>query len=194
MITSIEKLDLSKKYTYADYLTWQLDEMVELIRGKVFKRSPAPSRLHQRISSNLLKTLFAKMGENPCQIFHAPFDVRLNKLESEHTDTVVQPDICIVCDLSKLDDKGCNGAPDWIIEIISKSTAQKDLKDKFELYQSAGVREYWIVQPVEGIVLPYFLKKGAYELPRPNPFVHGEKVPVHIFEDLEVDLSEVFRE
>lgn len=195
MITSIDKLDLNKKYTYADYLTWQLDEMVELIRGKVFKMSPAPSRLHQRVSSNLLKVLFAKMEDNSCQIFHAPFDVRLDNLKPERTGNVVQPDICVVCDLSKLDDKGCNGAPDWIIEIISKSTAQKDLKDKFELYQSAGVREYWIVHPVESTVLPYFLNdEGTYELPRLNPFVEGEMISVHIFKGLEVDLGAVFQE
>jgi Uma2 family endonuclease len=199
MITSLEKLDLNKKYTYADYLTWQLDEMVELIRGKVFKMSPAPSRLHQAVSSRLHISIGNYLLGNKCEIYSAPFDVRLplpsEKQNSDVIDTVVQPDLCVICDPDKLDDKGCNGAPEWIIEIISKSTAQKDLKDKFELYQSAGVREYWIVHPVESTVLPYFLNnEGNYELPRPNPFVDGEMVPVQTFKGLEVDLTEVFRE
>lgn len=199
MITSLEKLDLNKRYTYADYLNWQLDEMVELIKGKVFRMSPAPSRLHQKISSNLLKAIFENIGNNPCQVFHAPFDVRLPKTGAEAddkvTNTVIQPDICIVCDPSKLDDRGCMGAPDWIIEILSKSTAQKDLKDKFELYESAGVREYWIVHPAEGTILPYKLNKtGQYELPRLNPFVEGEHLTVGIFPDMSVDLGVVFKD
>ena len=199
MITSLDKLDLNKRYTYADYLNWQLEEMVELIKGKVFKMSPAPGRRHQAISSRLHISIGHYLIGQKCEIYSAPFDVRLplpsDGKKNGHIDTVVQPDLCIICDPAKLDERGCLGAPDWIIEILSKSTAQKDLKDKFELYQSAGVREYWIVHPAEGSVLPYFLnEEGKYALPRPNPFVEGEQVPVYVFEDLEVDLGEVFRE
>ena len=108
-------------------------------------------------------------------------------------DTVVQPDICIVCDLSKLDSQGCNGAPDWIIEILSKGTAQKDLTDKFEIYQHAGVKEYWIVHPTEGTVLPYRLDEtGAYQLFRQTPFTLEEVVPVGVFPEFGVDLGVVF--
>ncbi len=199
MITSLDKLDLNKKYTYADYLSWQFDEMVELIKGKIFKMSPAPGTQHQKVSSRLHVKIGHFLLGKPCQIFSAPFDVRI-PLPAEQTEgvvleTVVQPDICVICDPSKLDDRGCLGAPDWIIEILSKSTAKKDLTDKFELYQQAGVKEYWIVHPAEGSVLPYRLdEKGQYQLPRPNPFSVGEKLAVGVFQGLEIDLAQVFEE
>lgn len=197
MVTDINQLDLNKRYTYADYLSWQFDEMVELIRGRVFRMSPAPGSNHQAVSSELGYQIIHFLRNNPCKVFSAPFDVRLplpfEKQSPEKTDTIVQPDISIICDISKIDAKGCVGAPDWIIEILSESTAHKDVKDKFELYQSSGVREYWIVHPQEGTVLPYRLsEEGQYELLRKTPFVKGEKVPVGIFPGFEIDLSEVF--
>ena len=197
MITSIDQLDLNKRYTYADYLTWQLDEMVELIKGKVFRMSPAPNRLHQQVSSNLLKSIFSHLGNASCQVFHAPFDVRLplppNQQKEEKINTVVQPDICVVCDLSKLDHRGCNGAPDWIIEILSPATLKKDLTEKYEIYQHAGVQEYWIVHPADGTVIPYRLdEQGVYQLIRNTPFGKGEKIESGIFEHFEMDLEEVF--
>ena len=197
MITDINQLDLSKRYTYSDYLTWQFSEMVELIRGKVFKRSPAPSRLHQEISSRLLKFIFPLLGENKCRIFHAPFDVRLplppTKQNQHQIDTVVQPDICVICDDSKLDDQGCNGAPDWIIEILSPATSKKDLTEKYTLYENAGVQEYWVAHPNEGTLLIYRLNEaGRYQLLRQTPFVKGEKAPSKVFPELEIDLDEVF--
>jgi len=196
MITDINQLDLSKKYTYADYLTWQFDEMVELIRGKVFRMSPAPSRIHQQISSNLLKSIFSQLNQESCQVFHAPFDVRLplptTQQQPNKLDTVVQPDICVVCDHSKLDTQGCNGAPDWIIEILSPATSKKDLTEKFDIYQHAGVTEYWVVYPFEKTVSVFRLNaQGEYQLTRINPFVEGEMVPVVVF-DFEVDLGAVF--
>ena len=197
MITDINQLDLNKRYTYADYLTWQFDEMVELLKGKIFKMSPAPNRNHQHISSLLLRTIYQHLAGNPCQVYHAPFDVRLPLPQTKQTpdkiDTIVQPDICVICDLSKLDHRGCNGAPDWIIEILSKSTAQKDLGEKFDIYQSAGVREYWIVHPHDQTVIPYRLnEQGEYQLIRTRPFVKGERIPVGIFPDFEVPLDDVF--
>lgn len=197
MITDISHLDLSRKYTYADYLTWQFDELVELIRGKVFRMSPAPNTSHQACSSNLHVIIGSYLRNKACKVFSAPFDVRLplppDQQASDKIDTIVQPDLCVICDLAKLDAKGCQGAPDWIIEILSESTAHKDLTDKFDLYQRAGVREYWVVHPSEGTVLPYLLTdEGAYELIRPNPFTVGEEVPVGIFPDLVVELGEVF--
>jgi Uma2 family endonuclease len=197
MITSIEQLDLSKKYTYADYLSWQLDEMVELIRGKVVRMAPAPGTSHQSASSNLHVIIGSYLMNKDCKLFSAPFDVRLPVPEPERkqdkTETVVQPDLCIICDLSKLDERGCNGAPDWIIEILSQSTAHKDLHDKFELYRHAGVKEYWVVHPAEGTVLPYRLDDhGQYTLPRSTPYTTGEKVPVGLFHGFEVELGAVF--
>lgn len=199
MITDIEELDLSKRYTYADYLTWQFDEMVELIRGKVFRMSPAPSTGHQAISRNLLILIGTYMDTRLCSVYHAPFDVRVPLPPAQQAagkiNTVVQPDLCIICDPDKIDAQGCEGAPDWIIEILSKSTARKDLTEKYDLYQHAGVREYWIVHPSEQTVIPYRLDDaGQYQLIRNTPFVREERIPVGIFPGFELDLSEVFED
>lgn len=197
MITNINQLDLSKKYTYSDYLTWQFDDMVELIRGKVYKMSPAPGSPHQGVSSELHYFIRHYLKRRKCRVFAAPFDVVLPLPEemqtSKKSNTVVQPDICVICDLSKITRKGCTGAPDWIIEILSKGTAKKDITEKFDVYQNAGVREYWIVHPDEETVLAYVLdEKGKYQLIRQTPFVKGEKVPVSVFENFEINLDEVF--
>jgi Uma2 family endonuclease len=197
MITDINQLDLSRSYTYADYLTWQFDERVELIRGKVVRMSPAPNTSHQSCSGNLYGIIWNYLQHKDCKVFNAPFDVRLplppEQQSNKNIDTIVQPDISIICDLSKLDIQGCQGAPDWIIEILSPSTAQKDLTDKFDLYQHAGVQEYWVVHPSEATVIPYRLNtEGLYETLRPNPFVKGECVPSGLFPDFAVDLGEVF--
>lgn len=197
MITDINQLDLSKRYTYSDYLTWQFSEMVELIRGKVFKMSPAPSRLHQEISSRLLKFIFPLFGEKKCHIFHAPFDVRLPlppaKKNQHQIDTVVQPDICVICDDSKLDDQGCNGAPDWIIEILSPATSKKDLTEKYDIYEHSGVKEYWVVHPYEETITPFRLDaEGKYQLLRKTPFTKGETITLGVFPGLVVDLGVIF--
>lgn len=199
MITDIKKLDLNKRYTYADYLTWEFTEMVELIRGKVFRMSPAPNTQHQRISRKLVKVIERHLEGKSCELFYAPFDVRLPLPEGQQTsdkiDTVVQPDVCVICDPSKIDKQGCNGAPDWIIEILSKGTAHKDLTEKFDLYEHAGVREYWIVRPYEQSVSPFVLDdSGVYQPIRNTPFVHREKVPVSVFQGFEVDLLGLFGE
>lgn len=200
MVTDISQLDFNGRYTYADYLTWDFDEMVELIRGQVFKKSPAPSTSHQWAASDLHTTIGQYLSNKPCKVFSAPFDVRLPLPEQRRNDgqidTVVQPDLCVVCDLSKLDQRGCNGTPDWIIEILSPDTAPKDLHEKFDLYQHAGVREYWIVHPSEGTVLPYRLDgQGAYQLLRQTPYTKGERVPVGVFPDFSILLDDnVFME
>ncbi|MEM9932284.1 MAG: Uma2 family endonuclease [Bacteroidota bacterium] len=196
MISEIHQLDVSKQYTYADYLSWQFDEMIELIRGKIFLMSPAPGLSHQRISSNLHRIIANHFFQQKCQVFHAPFDVRLPLAATQEAydqvDTVVQPDICVVCDEAKLDEKGCAGAPDWIIEIISPSTASKDLTEKFELYQSSGVKEYWIVYP-EGSVYAYALdEKGKYELYPNRPLVKEDMLRPISFPSLIMKLEEVF--
>lgn len=196
MITSFDQLDLSKRYTYRDYLTWQFEEFVELIRGKVVKMA-APTTLHQSSSSSLHVTIGSYLRGKPCKVFAAPFDVRLplppEKITSDKVDTVVQPDICVICDLDKLDRRGCNGAPEWIIEILSKSTASKDLKDKFELYQSAGVQEYWVVHPEEETILTYNLQEnGLYQITRQNPYTRGDVIPSFVFPELNVEVAEVF--
>lgn len=198
-ITSIDQLDLSKKYTYADYLSWQLEEMVELIKGKVFRMSPAPGAYHQEISGNLHGIIWTFLKGNTCKVFSAPFDVVLplpeNQQSNDKITTVVQPDLCVLCDLSKIVDGKCKGAPEWIIEILSKSTANKDLTEKFDLYQRSGVKEYWIVHPHEGTIIPYRLDgDGQYQLIRKTPFVTGEEVQVGIFQDFQITVLEVFGE
>lgn len=127
-ITDISQLDFKKQYTYADYLTWRLSERVELIKGWIYKMSPAPKRRHQKISWRLERCVDDFLKNKQCEIYHAPFDVRLkkNKDREGEINTVVQPDICVICDLEKLDDAGCLGAPDLIVEILSDSTAKKD--------------------------------------------------------------------
>ncbi len=197
MVKNIEKLDLSQRYTYADYLTWQFDERVELIKGKVFRMSPAPGTAHQRVSGALFRVIANYLYGRSCEVFSAPFDVRIPLPPGHQTageiDTVVQPDISVICDPQKLDDRGCQGPPDWIIEVLSKGTSHKDLTYKFELYQHAGVKEYWIVHPLEGTIIPYRVDEaGVYQLIRKTPFVAGESVPVGIFPDLSIALNEVF--
>lgn len=193
MITSINQLDLTKRYTYADYLTWQFDDLVELIRGKIVKMSPGPNMAHQWVSAELHFVVMQYLRKTKCKAFTAPFDVRLPSLDSPNIDTVVQPDIVVLCDLSKLDQQGCNGTPDWIIEILSKNTSKKDLTEKFSIYQDASVREYWVVHPTGETVIPYRLDEhGQYQLIRTPPFVSGEQVPVGIFPDLAIDLKQIF--
>jgi len=193
IITDISQLDLNKKYSYADYLMWQFDEMVELIKGKIFRMSPAPSTNHQKISSKLHGELYIYLKDKKCELYSAPFDVRLpkDKNSDEEIYTVVQPDICVVCDPEKLDKKGCVGAPDLIVEISSNSTSKKDLTYKYEIYEQAGVKEYWIVKIEDQTLLIYTLVDGVYQ---PSKlFAKDEIVSPSLFEDFTLDLSEVFK-
>ena len=197
MIKDINQLDFKKRYTYADYLTWQFDEMVELIKGKIYKMSPAPGRRHQEVAGNLHLVIGNFLKKKPCQVFFAPFDVRLplppDQVTEDKINTVVQPDISVICDLNKLDDKGCNGAPDWIIEILSPGTSKKDYNEKFDLYQHAGVKEYWIVHPIDETVFAYTLNvEGNYENVHVKPFVKGERIESYVLEGLEINLEEIF--
>lgn len=132
----VKEPDLSGTYTYADYLTWEWDQLAELIHGKIYKMSPAPGSRHQRILGDLHIPLGNYFRGKKCQVFLAPFDVRLPGLSKRKNNreiiTVVQPDLCVICDPSKIDERGCLGAPDWIIEILSKYTSSKDLSIKFE--------------------------------------------------------------
>lgn len=160
-ITSLSQLDLSKSYSYADYLSRKLAERVELFKGKIFNNSPAPARQHQRFSADIGFTIQNYIKSHNCQLFYAPFDVRLErKKDDKLVSTVVQPDICLICDLTKLDDRGCNGAPELVVEILSPGNSKKEMNQKFTLYEEAGVLEYWIVQPSEECVLQYVLING----------------------------------
>ncbi len=188
-------LDLKKRYTYADYLTWADDKMRELVDGFIKLMTPAPSARHQKVCGKLTTrlNLLIERNKGKCEVFPAPFDVRLPKNGEKADDkiyNVVQPDICVVCDPSKIDDYGCIGAPDLIVEIQSLSTARYDLSEKFDLYEASGVREYWVVFPgEEGVVVFLLQPDGKYD--KGTKYESG-KVPVRIFDGCEIDLNEIF--
>jgi Uma2 family endonuclease len=193
MITNIKQLDMDGSYTYADYLTWQFSEMVELIKGKIFRTSPAPMRYHQHIDARLSGIFYNAFFKSTCNFYSAPFDVRLIKKTKDNTKitTVVQPDFCIICDESKLDERGCIGAPDLIVEILSQSTAKKDFNEKYNLYEENKVKEYWIINPDAKVLHQYALdKKGVYQEIK----IYTEKVKVKspTFPKLKVNLINVF--
>jgi Uma2 family endonuclease len=194
-------LDETKRYTYADYLTWLDGKTRELLDGFIRSMSPAPSLVHAEISSNLHSSLwiYIKQNSGSCKAFAAPFDVRLPKNPNEITDdkiyTVVQPDICIVCDKSKLDKRGCLGAPDMVVEIISISSQKYDLNDKFNLYEAAGVKEYWVISPNAKAVNVFILQdNGKYD--RGTAYEEDEKteIPVKTLPGLTISISEIFPE
>lgn len=190
-ITSLNQLDLNGVYTYADYLLWKLEERVELFKGKIFKMSPAPNVKHQKISRNLTIEIGSLFKHKTCQLFSAPFDVRLSQNKGdEQIFTVVQPDLCIICDTEKLDERGCVGAPDLVIEILSPGNSKKEMKNKFELYEEAGVREYWVVHPTEENVLVYVLENGEFKGTKP---VVDDYIISYIFPDLRVHTNDVFK-
>jgi len=190
-------LDESKRYTYADYLTWLDDKRRELING-FFHLMSAPNVLHAQLTSltNLIIGSFIKSKKGKCKVFHAPFDVRLPLHGSTDDDKiydVVQPDICVVCDLSKLDEKGCVGAPDLVVEVLSPSTFKYDCNYKFNLYEASGVKEYWIIDPKAKTARVFLLQPdGRYDLG--TVYECNQKAPVHIFEGLEIDMNELFEE
>jgi Uma2 family endonuclease len=177
-------LDFNKRYSYADYLTWADDVRRELFDGFIKLMTPAPSRSHQKISSNLNGLFWYFLRDKKCEVYHAPSDVRLPKGKNARSDkqiyTVLQPDVYIICDLMKMDDRGCLGAPDLVIEIVSPKNSQRDTRDKFELYQEHGVREYWIVNPNDENVNVFVL--GENEKYQFNGIYAGDdKIPVSIF-------------
>jgi len=199
----MQELVRERRYTYDDYCKWDDGKRYELINGAVYAMS-SPSRRHQWISGNLHSVFHQFLKGKQCEVYHAPFDVRLNAVPDSETDnesttgsdsaagdndTVVQPDLVIVCDHSKLDDRGCKGAPDLVVEILSPSTASMDKVAKLNKYQEAGVREYWIVDPESNSVLVFTLKDGNYIV---HAYGETETVSVSILENCTVDLNEIF--
>lgn len=187
-------LNLNKRYTFADYLTWFDDKRRELIDGFIQLMTPAPLRNHQEVSMTISNKLYNYLINKKCKVYSAPFDVRLPKNGETDNDkiyNVVQPDIVVVCDIEKLDERGCLGAPDLIVEILSKASSKRDLKDKFFLYESSGVKEYWIAYPNEKSINKFVLNsKNKYELK--GMFVEGDKISPSMFKDLKIDITEIF--
>lgn len=193
-VSSFSELDPNGHYTYQDYLSWTFPERVELYRGKPIELSPTPNRRHQTISTALQGELYVYLKQTDCDLFSAPFDVRLPVPNKKgQSDTVVQPDLCVVCDKSKLDKQGCNGAPDLVIEILSPGNNKKEVREKFDLYEESGVREYWLVLPEEEMVYVYILnEEGKFIGLRPLDGV-GQLTST-IFPDLTIDLGPVFQQ
>lgn len=182
----------TEKFTYADYLTWDDSEKWEIIEGMPYNMSPAPYRIHQDVSGNLFREFSSYLKDKKCKVYSAPFDVRLSEhiTDDELIQNVVQPDISIFCDMTKLDKRGAIGAPDLIVEILSVSTFSKDMNEKLRLYRKHRVKEYWIVDPDNQIVMIYTQgKKGMYKLKK---YTNKEIIQVGLFPGLNIDLSDIF--
>lgn len=183
------------RYTFADVLAWDDGERAELIDGEVFLMAPAPSRAHQEISGEMFRQLANYLEGKKCKVYHAPFDVRLFEKDGdvpEDVYTVVEPDITVVCAPSKLDDHGCKGAPDMVVEILSPSTQRHDRLVKLGLYQRAGVREYWIVDPDSQTVQVLTLSD---RLLLPHEVYDRKGVAkVNVLDGCFIELSKVFSE
>jgi Uma2 family endonuclease len=186
-------LDLNKLYTYADYYKWQFDERVELIEGKIFQMN-TPNPYHQELAGEIFTLLKNFLRKNPCKVYIAPFDVRITRKSTEDKDitTVLQPDICVICDLSKVDRRGCIGAPDLVIEILSPGNNAKELKNKYEAYEEAGVKEYWVVSPQNQTFLVYTLLDNKFQL---SPVkVPGDTISSSALPGFTLNLTELFKD
>lgn len=195
MITQLSQLNFNDTYSYADYLTWRFDETVELIKGRIQLMCPAPTVKHQRISRDLgYKINQFLQQKQTCELFIAPFDVKLyDGLNQANKDVynVVQPDLCVICDPQKITEQGCDGAPDWIIEILSKGNSKKEMKLKYELYQESGVQEYWLVYPYEQAVYQFVLNANKqYQLAA--MYAEDEIATPVLFPELKINLADVF--
>ncbi len=182
-----------KKYTYGDYLKWPDEERWEIIDGVPYDMSPAPSAKHQTISMRLSGILWSFFRDKKCQVFAAPFDVRLPRKDEKDEDiqNVVQPDLSIICDQNKLDERGCQGTPTVVIEIISPSTAKKELNEKFNLYERSGIPAYWVVFPEFDVIVVYSLdEEGKYQ--KTGYYAANEVLTSELFPGLEIKLEEVF--
>lgn len=189
-IAEYAMLDLERFYTYWDYLKWSFLDRVELIKGKVVKMCPAPSRSHQLVVRVVNRYFDQYFLNKPCGLFYAPFDVRLPVPGAKKDSTVVQPDLTVICDLSKLDERGCFGVPDILLEIVSPGNSRHDMNVKFKLYEECGVKEYWIIQPQERSILIYVLDNKKYV--GLAPFTEGTDAAGCLFPDLVLPVDAVF--
>ncbi|MCD8130055.1 MAG: Uma2 family endonuclease [Lachnospiraceae bacterium] len=183
-------MPLPKEHIYTEDDYWNLPESVraELINGRLYYLA-APSRIHQEISSELHTVInnYIHSKHGSCRVYHAPFAVKLRK----DRDNTVEPDISVVCDRSKLTDRGCTGAPDWIIEIVSPANPGHDYVRKLNLYADAGVREYWIIDPSNEIVMVYYLEQERFQV---HTYTFRDKITSNIFEDLTIDFAELIED
>ncbi|WP_406827340.1 Uma2 family endonuclease [Pedobacter sp. KACC 23697] len=194
-VKTLNEIDFSATYSYADYMRFEFEERLEIIKGHLFKMSPAPSRIHQGISGNIFGPIYNALKSKPCRVYSAPFDVRLAQKSQDDKEvfTVVQPDIAVVCDPAKLDQRGCIGAPDIVVEILSPGNNKKELINKYEVYEEAGVKEYWIVSPAHKTFFRYILDENGKFQPT-KMLTEGEVVTTSIIPGLKLILEEVFQD
>jgi Uma2 family endonuclease len=186
-------LDFTKDYTYADYLKWTFEERLELIKGKLFRMS-GPNSMHQRLAGRIAGPLYIYLKGKSCEFFIAPFDVRLTRLSKDDKDivTMVQPDLCVICDPYKVDKRGCIGAPDIVVEILSPGNNKKELNFKYHVYEEECVQEYWVVIPQEKTFLQYILKFGKYQPSR--LLTIGDEVTTEVLPGFVLSLEELFQD
>jgi Uma2 family endonuclease len=189
----VEEPDHSLSYTYADYMAWKFKERLELFRGKIFKMG-APNMNHQVVGGHLYVQFYNYLKGKTCQVFIAAFDVRLpvkNRKKDDEITTVVQPDVCIFCDPAKLDDRGACGAPDLAIETLSPSNRKDELRMKYEVYEEAGVKEYWIADPAKKAVLVFLLQPdGKFSVP--EIFTGRDQLAAQCVPGLKFNINEIF--
>ncbi|HCE68293.1 MAG: hypothetical protein A2X82_18725 [Geobacteraceae bacterium GWC2_55_20] len=187
---------MEERFTYGQYYQWDDGERWELIDGVPYNMTAAPVRRHQGILVRVSSRIEEFLRDKPCQVYFAPFDVRLpdfSEQDDNDVPTVVQPDLVVVCDEKKLDDRGCRGAPDLVLEILSPSTSRKDIGVKFSLYERHGVREYWIIHPAEESLMVFTIgEDGKYG--RPQGYGRGDLAISTVLEGVELNLEEVFAE
>jgi Uma2 family endonuclease len=189
----VEEPDASVTYTYADYMQWKFKERLELIKGKIMKLA-APATLHQKVCGNLYVELRSHLKGNPCFVFIAPFDVRLpvkNRKRDDQITTVVQPDLGVVCNASKIDARGCCGAPDLVVEVLSPGNSTHEVRTKYEVYEEAGVKEYWLIHPTEETVT-VFLLNGQMKFDGARLYATGDTVKSTAVTGFAVKASEIF--
>ena len=196
IITDISQLDPNGTYTYADYLNWKFSEMVELIKGKMMRMS-APNLHHQRISRRITSVLDRYFENKACEYFVAPFDVRLKdskKTAKANKDilTTVQPDLCVICDATKIDRRGCIGSPDLVVEILSEGNSKKEMRIKYDLYEENEILEYWIVDPEHETLHQFVLDETTKKYQGAKIYVNDDTFSSSVFADMEIDLTKIF--
>lgn len=191
--TKVEEPDASLTYTYADYLKWKFEERLELFRGKIFKMG-APNTMHQTVVLNLGRDFSNYLKGKTCRVFVAPYDIRLpskGRTRDEEITTVLQPDVCVICDPSKIDERGICGAPDLVVEILSPGNSKKEIRDKYELYEEAGVKEYWVVNPTEQNIFAFVREPEACFGP-PKIYTGGDRLKSRCVPGFSIEVNEIF--
>lgn len=178
-------------HCYGDYLNWPDNIRYELIDGDAYLMSPAPDLAHQEVAGEIFRQAANALLGSSCRALIAPIDVRLPKQDEadERIDTVVQPDVLVVCDSNKLDRRGVRGAPDWVVEVLSPSTAGHDQIKKRQLYERHGVREYWLIHPIDRVLTIYRLIDGEYGMP--ELYELGGETAVSVLPDIVIQWDEL---